>query len=51
MITYIIGGLGVSRLLAGPLSEPLGQLGCKKEELLYFEDLLLRNEKRGEKLE
>ena len=27
---YIIGGLGVSGLLAGPLSEPLGQLGWKK---------------------
>ena len=51
MITYIIGGLGVSRLLAGPLSEPLGQFGCKKEELLHFRDLVLRNQKRREKLE
>ena len=34
---YIVRGLGVSGLLAGPLSEPLGQLGYKKEELLHSE--------------
>ena len=28
---YIVRGLGVSGLLAGPLSEPLGKLGWKEE--------------------